>query len=122
VRRRYRGVSRTAVLAVCLVVVAGCGQARSSGQSAVAVRGGCGEVAAVLSDGPDPAADPVGYAEAQVIPLRRIHTTAASLQVAIDGLASAYRQFWRSNGSRAAKQAVRRAAARIDAVCPGVAS
>ena len=66
--------------------------------------------------------DPVGYAEAQVIPLRQIHTSARSLQAAIDGLATAYRQFWRSNGSRAVRQVVRRAVTRIDTICPGVAS
>jgi hypothetical protein len=122
VRRRYRGVPQIAVLAVLVVVVAGCGRAGSSGQSPVAVRGACRQVAAVLSDGPDPGADPVGYAEAQVIPLRQIHPPAASLQAAIDGLASAYRQFWRSNGSRVSRQTVRRAAARVDGICPGVAS
>ncbi len=34
----------------------------------------CKQVEAVLSDGPDPEADPVGYAQAQILPLREIHT------------------------------------------------
>jgi hypothetical protein len=113
-----------AVLMVCAVVAAGCGSASPPGQSrgAIAVRGTCRDVAAVLSDGPDRGADPVGYAEAQVIPLRQIYTPGKSLRAAIDDLASAYRKFWRTNGSRAAKQAVRRADAKVNAICPGAAS
>ena len=46
----------------------------------------CQQVSAVLSDGPDPGADPVGYAFAQVLPLRELHTSDSSLQTAIDDL------------------------------------
>jgi hypothetical protein len=79
-------------------------------------------VSAVLSDGPDPGADPVGYAEAQVLPLRQIHAPDKRLQAAIDHLASAYQQFFSSDGAATAKQAVSQASRRVDALCPGAAS
>jgi hypothetical protein len=76
----------------------------------------------VLSDGPDPGADPVGYAEAQILPLRQIKTTDKSLRRAIDDLASAYHQFFRTNGGTVAKQAVSRAVDDVNSICPGAAS
>jgi hypothetical protein len=91
--------------------------------SAAAVRATCTKVSAVLSDGPDPDADPVGYAEAQILPLGQIHTSDAQLGAAIGKLASAYRTFFDSNGSSsAAKLAVVAASKRINSFCPGAAS
>ena len=40
----------------------------------------------MLSNGPDPDADPVGYAQAQILPLREIDTSDANLHQAIDAL------------------------------------
>jgi len=83
----------------------------------------CKQVEAVLSDGPEPIADPVGYAQAQVLPLRQIHTPDASLQKAIDSIASVYEAL--SAGKRVEKPpqaAVTAASARINAICPGAAS
>jgi hypothetical protein len=52
----------------------------------------------VLSDGPDPDADPVGYADA-------------------------YSEFFASNGkSSNAKEAVAVASKKLDSICPGAAS
>jgi hypothetical protein len=76
----------------------------------------------VLSDGPDPDADPVGYAEAQVLPLRQIHTSDKTLQSASDGLASAYQWVSASNGASAANQAATHASNEVNAICPGAAS
>jgi hypothetical protein len=76
----------------------------------------------VLSDGPDPDSDPVGYAEAQVIPLRQIHTSDSALQSAIDNLASAYAQFYETKGSAASAKAVTAASSQVNAICPGTAS
>jgi hypothetical protein len=91
--------------------------------SATAVRATCSQVSAVLSDGPDPDADPVGYAEAQILPLSQIRTSDAQLRAAIGKLASAYRAFFDSNGSSAtAKLAVTAATKRINSFCPGAAS
>jgi hypothetical protein len=91
--------------------------------SAAAVRATCTKVSAVLSDGPDPDADPVGYAEAQILPLGQIRTSDAQLRAAIGKLASAYRTFFDSNGtSSAAKLAVAAASKQINSFCPGAAS
>jgi hypothetical protein len=59
-------------------------------------------VSAVLSDGPDPTADPVGYAEAQIVPLRAVRTDDVSLRQVLGQLADAYQQEY--------------------AICPGAAS
>jgi hypothetical protein len=91
--------------------------------SAAAVHATCTQVGAVLSDGPDPDADPVGYAEAQILPLGQIRTSDAQLRAAISKLASAYRAFFDSNGSSsAAKLAVAAASKQINSFCPGAAS
>jgi len=106
---------------LCAGLLSACG---SSGppQSSPAVKGTCEQVSAVLSDGPDPGADPVGYAQAQVLPLRQIHTSDTNLKGAIDDLASAYEQFSRTNGTKATKRAVTLASDKVDAICPGAAS
>jgi hypothetical protein len=91
--------------------------------SAAVVRATCTQVSAVLSDGPDPDSDPVGYAEAQILPLGQIRTTDAQLRAAIGKLDSAYRTFFDSNGSSsAAKLAVATASKRINTFCPGATS
>ena len=83
----------------------------------------CSRVAAALSDGPDPGADPVGYAEAQIIPLRGIRTTDAALRRAITGLADAYQRFYDSDGhSATSEEAVTVASKKINSFCPGAAS
>jgi hypothetical protein len=79
-------------------------------------------VSAVLSDGPDPGADPVGYAFAQILPLRQIHTSDRTLHAAIDDLATAYQEFYSSNGDKAAAKAVSKASDKVNAICPGAAS
>jgi hypothetical protein len=80
----------------------------------------CQEVAAVLSDGPDPSVDPVGYALAQILPLRQIRTRDKALSEAIRALASAYARFYAANGvGKAAKEDVARATKRLKALCPG---
>jgi hypothetical protein len=111
--------------AIALLALAGCGWALSacgSGPSSEASHQTCQSVAAVLSDGPDPGADPVGYAEAQVIPLRQIHTSDTALQSAIDKLASAYEQFYEAKGSAASQREVTAASSQVNAICPGAAS
>lgn len=79
-------------------------------------------MSAVLSDGPDPGADPIGYAFAQILPLRRLHTSDSSLQTAIDDLATAYQDFYTSKGGKLAAKAVSKASNKVDAICPGAAS
>jgi hypothetical protein len=80
----------------------------------------CKQVEAVLSDGPEPQADPVGYAQAQVLPLRQIHTTDGTLHQAIDILATAYQAFSSTHGASQAKSAVSAASRTIEQLCPGI--
>ncbi len=87
-----------------------------------AVGSTCQQLSAVLSDGPDPGADPVGYALAQILPLRRLHSSDGALQTAIDGLATAYQDFTTAKGGKEAAKAVRKASEKVDAICPGAAS
>jgi predicted Zn-dependent protease len=81
----------------------------------------CRRIAEVLSDGPDPVADPVGYAEAQVRPLREIKTSDAKLKRAIDQLASAYERVYKTNAAKGTGAAVETADKAVDLVCPGAA-
>jgi len=112
----------SALLGACASAAPSSGTA-SSGTSTAAVHATCSQVSAVLSDGPDPDADPVGYAEAQILPLGQIHTSDSQLRAAIGKLASAYRAFFDSNGSSSsAKLAVTAASKRINSFCPGAAS
>ena len=115
---RRAGVVTLALLLVALL--AGCGSSSKATTSAQVKTQTCKQVQAVLSDGPEPEADPVGYAQAQVLPLRQIHTTDAKLGAAIDGLASAYRELSSSDGSGSAKSAVSAASKTLKTLCPGI--
>ena len=113
----------TAVMVLTLgyaSLLVACGSSGSA-QPAAATYRACQEVSAVLSDGPDPTGDPVGYAEAQVQPLRYVRTTDEALRVAVDNLDSAYERMFSTNGSGAAQREVARASARLDVICPGAA-
>jgi hypothetical protein len=109
-----------AVLVPSALLLSACG---SSAQAAAATKQTCQQVSAVLSDGPDPDSDPVGYAEAQVSPLREVHPQDTALRDAISQLADAYQEYFASNGtSSTAKEAVAVASKTIDSFCPGAAS
>ncbi len=114
-------------LALSLVVLLACAcgsssSSASAGASASVTQASCQQVSAVLSDGPDPDADPVGYAEAQILPLRQVSAPNPALHVAIDQLANAYQEFFASNGkSSNAEEAVAVASKKLDSICPGAA-
>ena len=111
------------VLLVCACSTSAPSTAKATASSAAATANTCQQVSAVLSDGPDPDADPVGYAEAQVIPLRRINAPDQALRGAIGQLADAYQQFFASNGkSSNAKEAIAAASKKLNSLCPGAAS
>ena len=77
----------------------------------------------MLSDGLDPDADPVGYAEAQILPLRGISVSDQALHTVVIQLADAYQDFYNSSGkSTSAKEAVTVASNKLNSVCPGAAS
>jgi len=134
-RQHCRGCrlpARTAGPGSALALVASLGAALfltacSSGSgrapsAAPAPRTACTQISAALSDGPDPGADPVGYAEAQIQPLRAIRTGDTVLRAAISSLASAYASVYDSDGkSSAAAKAVKAASRKVNSICPGAA-
>ncbi len=130
-RARFRGptllaltsLGLSALLGACSSSAASSGSVAAGTASTTAVHATCAQVGAMLSDGPDPDSDPVGYAEAQILPLGQIHTSDAQLRAAIGKLVGAYRTFFDSNGNSAsAKLAVAAASKRINSFCPGAAS
>jgi hypothetical protein len=111
-----------AVTVVAAPLLAACGTAAGHG-SAASISKTCTLVAATLSDGPNPGADPVGYAEAQIGPLRQIHTSDPTLRSEIRDLASAYAEVFASDGkSGSPPRSVAAAAKKVNASCPGAAS
>jgi hypothetical protein len=109
------------------LAVAACGSASSQTSSAAAlgsaVQQDCTTVSDVLSDGPDPGADPVGYAQAQVLPLRQLTISDATLHSAVLTLASAYQTFSTSTTSTRASSAlaVSKAENEVNKICPQAA-
>ena len=80
----------------------------------------CQQVSAVLSEGPDPDADPLGHAQAQILPLEQVHASDQALSKAISALASAYSRYIGANGTgKAAKSALTAAINRINSLFPG---
>jgi hypothetical protein len=110
-------------VALSAALLAACSSSSSPAQAS-GVRTTCQRVGAALADGPDPDADPVGYALAQILPLQQIKAPSDQpLQTAIDHLDTAYRRFYQANGvGQSAKQAVTRATDQLNTLCPGVAS
>jgi hypothetical protein len=101
-----------AALGGCALLLTACGSSGpASAAASSAVKNTCQQVSATL-----------GYAQAQVIPLRQLQISDRSLQKAVDALAAAYQQFSSSNGGSAAKQAVSQASRRVNAICPGATS
>ena len=105
------------------VLATGCGSSAESAPappSVVAqISATCSRAADVLSDGPDPTADPVGYALAQVLPLRQIKTSDRALMRDIDAVASAYETVYKTNGEKGTEKAVEKAGKELDTICPG---
>jgi hypothetical protein len=126
-RHRPRILIRADLLAalapglVLTLALAACGG--SGPASAAAVHQACQQIGAVLSDGPDPDADPAGYAEAQILPLRQVHAPDQAIKSAISQLDKAYQQLFASDGnSAAATRAVAAASKKMNSICPGAAS
>jgi len=113
---RARATAALSALALTLSAT-GCGSTAS--HPTASINSPCTQVAAVLSNGPDPGADPVGYAAAQVLPLRELKLAAGRVKTDALVLAAAYSQFSTTHGSAAAKRQVAAASHDLDAVCPG---
>jgi len=119
----------TLILTVALVCA--CGSSRqsstaaspSASPSAATIAATCEQVSGVLSDGPDPDADPVGFAEAHILLLRQVDTTDQALRGALSQLADANQKFVASNGKSAnAREAIAVASKKLNPICPGAAS
>lgn len=126
-RRRPRswGPPAAGLALIPLLALAACGGSAGTSASAAAAstKQSCQQIGAVLADGPDPDADPAGYAEAQILPLRQVHIADRPLRTAVGQLDSAYQHLLRSNGSStAAVKAVAAASKKVNAICPGAAS
>jgi hypothetical protein len=109
---------RLGVIGLLTLPLAACaaGTSRPSGGPAAA---SCTQISATLSDGPDPGADPIGYAEAQIRPLRALHLQDAALRAAVDRLADAYAAVFASNDtSAAASRSLAAAVAALNKTCP----
>jgi hypothetical protein len=115
-----------ASVAVAVPLWVACGSSSPSGaavKSAHAPTAVCQKVLAVLSDGPDPDADPVGYALSQILPLGEIHTSDHSVSTTLRSLVKADRALVTSNGAdKAATSGIKKADKSLNKACPGVAS
>jgi hypothetical protein len=119
-----RGLALTS-LALTVPLLAACSSGSSGGSStqSQAPTAVCQKVLGVLSDGPDPDADPVGYALSQIAPLGQIHTSDRDLAQRLTDLIAADQALVHSNGSdHAAAKSIARDDADLNKVCPGAAS
>jgi hypothetical protein len=120
-----------ASVAVAVPLWAGCSSSGGgAAKAAAAPTAVCQKILAVLSDGPDPDVDPVGYALSQIRPLGQIHTSDQSVRTDLTDLVTADRKLVSSTGSdhaeqaaiKAAKASIKKDDASLNTVCPGVAS
>ncbi len=126
--RRVRPLALLAsALLVAPLALAACSSGGSGGASggaalAKAPNALCQQLNAVLSDGPDPDADPVGYALSQILPLQGVHSSDTAVMAAVGHLVAADQDLVRSNGDdKPAAAAIKKADQTIDQACPGVA-
>jgi hypothetical protein len=122
--RVRRGRVGLTSLALAVPLLAACSSSSSGGSSGQtqAPAAVCQKVLAVLSDGPDPDADPVGYALSQIAPLGQIKTSDNALAQRLSDLITADRALVRSSGSdHAATKSIAKDDAALNKVCPGVA-
>jgi hypothetical protein len=114
-----------ACLAVTVPLLAACSSSSSGGGSsqAKAPAAFCQKVLGVMSDGPDPDVDPVGYALSQIAPLGQIHTSDQALERKLSDLIAADQTLVNTNGTdHAATKSIAKDDAGLNKVCPGVTS
>ncbi len=121
-------------LAAAPLALAACGSGGSSPSSSAPDHSGgaalakapvalCNELNAVLSDGPDPDADPVGYALSQILPLQQqVHSSDTTVMATVDQLIGADQALYNSSGSdKSAAATIQKDYKAINKACPGVA-
>jgi hypothetical protein len=115
-----------ASVAVAIPLWAACGAGSPSGAAVNAAHAPtalCQKILGVFSDGPDPDADPVGYALSQILPLGQIHTSDHSVSTTLHSLVKSDRALVKSNGAdKAAQSGIKKADKSLNKACPGVAS
>jgi len=121
-RGRTIALTGLAALGIALPLSA-CSSGTSSASGVPATttaQAACQQVSTVLTNGPDPGTDPVGYAQAQILQLRLIRTSDGTIQQAIDGLANAYSGYSSTDGkNKPATTAANAAITKINKLCPG---
>jgi hypothetical protein len=123
-RPRARALGLLASSGLIALTLSACGSSSSASSSSLSVtQHACTAVSDVLADGPDPAADSVGYAEAQVLPLRQLELADATLAHAVEQLDAAYKAFSSTNGAKGTPAAIKVSAAEkaVNAICPNAA-
>jgi hypothetical protein len=118
---RRRRIGAVGVILLSSVALLSACSSSGSTRSTTASSAACQNVTAVLSDGPDPDADPVGYAQAQILPLKQVHTSDQQLATAINALMTAYQDVVSTNGGATATKAETKASNQLNALCPGAA-
>jgi hypothetical protein len=111
-------------LALAVPLLAACSSSSSAGNSSQTQPSAavCQKVLGVLSDGPDPDADPVGYALSQIAPLGQIHTSDNALAQKLTDLITADRALVKASGSdHSATKSIAKDDADLNKVCPGAA-
>lgn len=116
-----RSLAVLAAVGLAGLTLAACGGSSSSATSTSTKQQDCTAVANVLSDGPDPDADSIGYAEAQVLPLQQLKLTDPTIRTAVQQLDAAYKAFSSSNGGTGTAIKVSSAERAINHLCPNAA-
>jgi hypothetical protein len=106
------------------LALSACGNSPSASSSSLSAKQqGCTAVSDVLSNGPDPDVDPVGYAEAQVLPLGQLKLSDTALSQTVRRLDAAYKAFSATTGAKGTPAAISVSAAQhaVNAICPNAA-
>jgi hypothetical protein len=128
-RRAHRARTALALAAAfaAATALAACSSSSSApspaAQTSAAIAQDCNAVSGVLADGPDPDADSVGYAEAQVLPLAKLTLADAAVRSAVTQLDAAYKAFSATSGGAQTQAAIKVSSAEstLNTLCPGVA-
>jgi hypothetical protein len=122
-RSRARTLGLLASTGLFAFTLSACGNSSASSSSLSAKEQGCTAVSDVLADGPDPDVDPVGYAEAQVLPLGQLKLSDATLSQAVSRLDAAYKAFSATDGAKGTAAAIKVSAGEtaLNAICPNAA-
>jgi hypothetical protein len=121
---RVRTLGLLASTGLIAFALSACGNSSSASSSSLSAKQqGCTAVSGVLSNGPDPDADPVGYAEAQVLPLEQLKLSDATLSQAVSRLDAAYKAFSATDGAKGTAAAIKVSAGEtaLNTICPNAA-